>query len=465
MHGNKKKQLLAQIGRFRARFAQSVIPALGQVLPKDRLMGWIVEEVGIYRERLYGPLTTLMLFIEQALSADHSCQDTVAHGLSSRIALGQTPSSLHTGAYCKARTRLPLALPTRAAREVGEQMCASQPTTWRWRTREVKLVDGTTVSMPDTKANQARFPQPASQQLGCGFPIARLVAVVSLSCGALLQWALAPYEGKHTGEMALLWRLKAMLSPGDVVIADRYYTSFFLIAALLASGIDVIFRQHASRKTDFRKGQKLGARDHVVSRTRPVRPGWMDETTYASFPETLSLREVQVGGYTLVTTFTDAKDVHKDELLALYRQRWQLELDLRAIKTVMQMDVLRCKTPDMIEKEIAVHFLAYNLVRAVMAHAAVAHDQRPRQLSFKAALQLLNAFEMNLRHAPRGSLAERCGVLLKALAQCRLPDRPNRVEPRLVKRRPRWTRWLQKPRHELRARLRRKQERRARWCA
>jgi hypothetical protein len=207
MHGNKKKQLLAQVGRFRARFAQSLPSALGQVRSKERLMRWIVEETGTYRERLYGPLSTLILFIEQVLSADHSCQDTVARGLSSRIALGQSPLSLHTGAYCKARARLPLALPTRAAREVGRQWCASQPVAWRWREREVKLVDGTTVSMPDTNANQTRFPQPKSQKRGCGFPIIRLVAIVSLSCGAVLAWALSPYEGKNTGETALLWHL------------------------------------------------------------------------------------------------------------------------------------------------------------------------------------------------------------------------------------------------------------------
>lgn len=195
MHGNKKKQLLAQVGRFRARFAQTLPSTLGQVLSKERLMCWIAEEAGTYRERLYGPLSTLMLFIEQVLSADHSCQDAVVRGLSSRVAQALAPLSLYTGAYCKARARLPLALPTRAAREMGEQLCAAQPALWRWRGREVKLIDGATVSMPDTKANQGRYPQPDSQKHGCGFPIARLVAVVSLSCGALLRWALAPLPG------------------------------------------------------------------------------------------------------------------------------------------------------------------------------------------------------------------------------------------------------------------------------
>lgn len=460
MHGNKKKQLLAQVSRFRARFAQSLPSALGKVLSKESLMRWLKEEVGAYRERLYGPLSTLMLFVEQVLGADKSCQDAVARDLSGRIALGQPPCSLYTGAYCKARRRLPLALPTRAARELGEALCAAQPDHWRWRGREVKLVDGTTVSMPDTKANQARFPQSMSQQRGCGFPIARLVAIVSLSCGAVLNWALSPYEGKGAGETALFWALKGHFRPGDVVIADRYYTSFFIIAALLALGVDVVLRQHATRKTDFRQGERLGPRDHAVAWQRPARPDWMDQATYEAMPKTLRVREARIGGYTLVTTLV--RGVPKEELLSLYRQRWQLELDLRAIKTVMQMDVLRCKTPEMVEKEIAVHFLAYNLVRTVMGQAALVCDQPPRRLSFKAALQLLNAFERNLRHCPRGTIAERCAILFKALAQCRLPDRPNRAEPRVVKRRPRWTKWLQEPRHTLRARLRRRQQRRQR---
>ncbi len=196
-----------------------------------------------------------------------------------------------------------------------------------------------------------------------------------------------------------------------------------------------------------------------------MRPAWMDETTYGEMPETLCLREVRVGGYTLVTTFTDPGEVHKEELLRLYRNRWRLELDLRAIKTVMQMEVLRCKTPEMVEKEIAVHFLAYNLVRTVMAQAARMSQRLPRQLSFKATLQLLNAFETNLRHCPHGAVAERMAALLQAVAQCRLVHRPNRVEPRLVKRRPRRTRWLQQPRHVWRARLCRQQTRRIRECA
>src|SRR3989338_1512995 len=175
MHSNNKKRLVEQVRRFRARFVQSVGTVLSEVIPRQSLVEWVIEEAGAYRERIYGPFTTLVLFIEQVLGADHSCQDAVARGLSARVALGQSPSSLNTGPYCKARSRLSLSLLERLAREVGRRVCAGQPAAWRWRNREVKLIDGTTVSMPDTEANQASFPQHREQKPGLGFPVARLV--------------------------------------------------------------------------------------------------------------------------------------------------------------------------------------------------------------------------------------------------------------------------------------------------
>lgn len=460
MHRNKKKCLAEQVRRFRARFVQSVDTVLADVIPGQTFVQWVIEEVGVYRERIYSPFATLVLFIEQVLGADHSCQDAVARGLSARVALGQSPCSLNTGPYCKARRRLPLSLLTRLAREVGARLCAAQPAAWRWRGREVKLIDGTTVSMPDTNANQARFPQSRGQKPGLGFPLARLVAVVSLSAGAVLEWAMAACEGKKTGETALLWRLMPHLQRGDVVIADGYYAGYFMIAGLIALGVDLVMPQHHLRITDFRRGERLGVRDHVVAWVRPQRPDWMDEATYTRMPETLTMREVRAGGRTLITTLTDARDTPKQALAELYAMRWHVELDLRAIKTVMQMDILRCKTPAMVEKEIAVHLLAYNLVRAVMAQAACMNNLLPRQLGFKAALQLLNAFEMTLRHGSPQGLSIRRTALLTGLGRRRLPHRPHRVEPRAVKRRPKQHWLLTKPRHLLREQLLKAQERR-----
>lgn len=464
MDSSKKRHLGEQVRRFRARFVQSVGAVLGDVIAADALRQWVSEEAGGYRERVYGPLTTLVLFIEQVLGADHSCQDAVARGVSARVALGQAPCSLNTGPYCRARGRLALGLIERLGREVGHRLCAGQPVGWRWRGREVKLVDGTTLSMPDTAQNQVRFPQSREQKPGLGFPLARLVAVVSLSCGAVLAWASGPCEGKETGETALLWGLARRLCPGDVVVADRCYAGYFMIALLVLLGVDVVIRQHQRRVTDFRRGERLGVRDHVVSWVRPQRPAWMDEATYEAMPETLRLREVRAGGWTLVSTLTDPREVSKHELLELYRMRWQVELDLRSIKAVMQMDILRCKSPQMVTKEIAVHVLAYNLVRAVMARAAYLGHVLPRQLSFKGALQMLNAFEENLRHCPRGRLAIRHAHVLAGIVQLRLPHRPGRVEPRAVKRRPKPRRLLTQPRHILRERLLKLQEQHIAAC-
>jgi len=458
MNHIKRPEHTGQIKRFCARFAQGAGSALGRVIPQKDLIQWIAEEAGNCRERIYGPLQTLMLFIEQVLGADQSCQDAVARGVSQRVGLGQSPCSLNNGPYCKARARLALSLVERLGREIGERLRAGQPDVWRWRGREVKLIDGTTASMPDTSANQAEFPQSRTQKPGLGFPLIRLVAILSLSCGAVLGWATGPCRGKQTGETALLRQLAHCLRSGDIVIADRYFSGYFLLVWLIRQGVDVLVRQHQLRHTDFRRGKRLGTKDHVVAWERPPRPAWMDGVTYAAMPETLALREVRIGGLTLVTSLIDAKDVSKKELLTLYHARWQVELDLRSIKTVMQMDVLRCKSPEMVKKEIAVHLLAYNLARAVMAQAAFLGHVLPRQLSFKAALQLIRAFEENLRHAPRGRLAVCRACLLAGISQVQLPHRPDRVEPRAVKRRPKPTPFLTQPRHLLKTAILKQQK-------
>lgn len=459
MNDSKKRQVADQVKRCRARFAQSVDGVLGEILPAALLKRWVAEEVGPYRERIYSPLRTLMLFLEQVLSADHSCQDAVARGVSAQVALGQKPSSLNNGPYCDARQRLSLGLPTRLAREVGARLTERQPAEWLWRGRQVKLVDGTTVSMPDTQQNQTCFPQSRQQKPGLGFPLARLVAIVSLSCGAVLEWAVGACEGKLTGETALMWELSRHLKRNDVVIADRCFAGYFMIALFVMLGVDVVIRQHQLRSTDFRRGTRIGKRDHVVTWARPIRPAWMEQATYDTMPEILTMREVRISGWTLATTFVDANDVSKGELLKMYQLRWQVELDLRSIKDVMQMGVLRCKSPEMVKKEIATHMAAYNLVRAVMAQAAYLGKVHPRQLSFKGALQVLRAFEENLRHCPQGRLAVRRTYLLAGIAQLKLPTRPGRVEPRAVKRRPKPRKLLTKPRDILRKKLIKQQQR------
>lgn len=238
--------------------------------------------------------------------------------------------------------------------------------------------------MPDTEANQAVYPQPTTQAPGVGFPLARMVGVICLSTGALIDAAMGPHAGKATGELALLRRLESAFSAGDVMLADALYCSYFLIATLARAGVDVLFAQQGARVTDFRRGEKLGPRDHRVCWRKPtVRPDWMNPQEYAAFPNHLTLREVKVSGKVLVTTMLDARAVHKAELGALYASRWHAELDFRNIKTTLGMDLLSGNTPQMNEKELWVHWLAYNLIRLLMAQAAANAVVHPRQLSFK----------------------------------------------------------------------------------
>jgi len=319
------------------------------------------------------------------------------------------------------------------------------------------------VSMPDTPANQAAYPQHTAQAPGIGFPIARLVVVFCLACGTALDAALGRYQGKQAGETALLRGLDAALDPGDVLLADRHYGGWFDLALLGERGVDAVVRLHQQRGCDFRRGRRLGPTDHVVDWAKPAqRPGWMDEATYARLPDRLAVREVgvrvtQPGFRTrhlvVVTTLVDAAAVTAADLAALYRARWHAELDLRSLKGTLGMDVLRCKTPAMVRKEVWAHLVAYNLIRAVMARAALEFGGPPRDFSFKGALQAVRAFAERLVGATRATAAELYEWLLIAVGSYQVGDRPDRVEPRKRKRRPKHYPLLMQPRAAARAAL------------
>jgi hypothetical protein len=413
----------------------------------------VQQHGGQYRDRVYPPLRTLGLFIDQALSADGACQDAVARNLSERTGRGASGCSLSTGPYCKARRRLPRELIVQVHRALARRMEQAQPSGWRWHGRSVKLVDGTTVSMPDTPANQEAFPQSSSQQPGLGFPVARLVAIISLGHGTPLEWAMAACQGKDTGEQALFRELCGSLQPGDVVLADRLSCDYWTLAMLKARGIDLLACHNARRSFDFRCGKRLGRNDHIVHWKRPPCPPWMDKESYASMPATLSVREVRVNGRVLVTTLLDARWAAPAELDRLYASRWNVEVDLRSIKAEMGMDILRCKSPEMVRKEVAVYLLAYSLVRAVMAQAASLAHVLARALSFKGAMQVLSAYHQQLRHSAGARISVMISHVLGALSALRLPCRPNRVEPRAIKRRPKPHRLLMVPRHLARLQL------------
>jgi hypothetical protein len=415
-----------------------------------------------FRERIFVPLVTVATSLSQVLDPDPSARQAVARLVAHRAAAGLAPCSPDTRAYRKARQRLPEAVWAELTRRTGRDLLWEAPARWCWRGRDVKVVDGTTLSLPDTPANQQAYPQPASQRPGLGFPVLRLGALFSLAVGTVLDIAVGPYQGKQTGEPSLFRSLHHRLGAGDVLLADRYFCGYCQIALVGQRGADIVMRLHHRRHADFRRGRRLGRDDHVVTWPKPKqRPDGIGAATFARLPDTLRLREVRVRvpGATsrsrtlvVVTTLLDPRAYPKDSLAALYRRRWQAELDLRSLKTVLQMDVLRCHSPALVRKEIWAHLLAYNLLRKVMAQAALKHHLEPRQISSKGTLQTLNAFRDRLQGCATRELTALCHCLLDAVATQRVGNRPDRVEPRAKKRRPKPYPLLNRPRAQARKR-------------
>ena len=428
--------------------------AFFNLLTGEEMLDEVESVLPPHRERLFPPTETLSMFLAQALNADRSCQKAVNSAAIHRMAGGLPSCSTHTGAYCRARQRLSTAMVCTLTRSTGQWVLAHAPRSWHWRNRPVRLVDGTTVTMPDTPANQAAYPQSPNQKPGLGFPLCRIVGIVCLGSGALLNAAISPYQGKGNDEQSLLRSMLGTLADGDVLVGDAFYATYFLLCALGARNIDAVFEQHGSRSrmTDFRRGRRLGQRDHLIVFQKPVvKPGWMSEDAYEQAPETLTVRELRAGGKTLVTTLLCSKQTSKADLRQLYRDRWHVELDLRNIKITLGMDRLSCLQPAMVIKEIWVYLLAYNLIRMMMAQAARHTHWLPRQLSFKHTVQICIA----LPHHRNLILDDdrRC-VLYALIAQQRTGDRPDRIEPRALKRRPKTYPLLTQPREIARAKIR-----------
>lgn len=412
---------------------------------------------------IWTPAFTLWTLLTQAASRSKSCVAAVARALVLRVSLGRSPCSESTGAYCKARAKLPVVLLARLTTHLGDELERQAAKDWQWKGRRVLLGDGTTLSGPDTPENQAEYPQPNTQKRGLGFPMIRLVVLLGFATGALVGAGIGPESGKETGEMALLRELLDRFQPGDVFVADRAYCSYWLVAALQARGVDVALRLHQSRHYDFGVGQSLGHDDHVVTWDRPAhRPDWMDKPTYDAMPETLTVREVRFrvdrpGFRTreiiVATTLLDAKQYSKGEIAELYHHRWRVELSIRDIKQTLGMDVLRGKTPEMLRREIWTHLLAYNLVRQVIAQSAREREVSPRGISFAGAMQTLDAFRVTLQMGDGESWVKKVEALLWAIGGHRVGERPDRCEPREVKRRPKAYPMMIRPRATRRAEL------------
>ncbi len=450
----QQRRLHHGVAQLRHQFAQCAGSIFGNAMPEAEIRQIVEEEAGAYRDRIYPPIETLRLFIGQVLSEDRACQEVAGRRLSERIAKGESACSLNTGPYCKARQRLPLQIPVRLLRGLGRRLEAKMQTAWRWRGRCAKLFDGTTVSMPDTLDNQNIFPQSPEQKPGLGFPMARIGALIGLASGAVLGHAVAACAGKGSGEQTLMRSLLPLIEDGDIILADALLANWCLIADIKARGGDVVMTQHGSRRTDFALGTLLGAKDHVVEWPRPKQPTWMSVDDYRRYPQTLRMREVEIGGRVLVTTILDPDSVAPQALDALYALRWSIEVDFRTIKAGLEMDVLRCQSSAMIEKEIAVYLLAYNLVRWSIASAAALADVLPRTLSFIGAKRILLAFADQLRRFPRKRLSIMLAIVLASIASLRLPHRPGRIEPRAKKRRPKPLPLLTVPRQLAREKIR-----------
>ena len=438
-----------QIDWFRRQFAQHACLPFSDVLPAQ-VVAVALESLGRrFYDSLYSPVTVLWLFLSQVIDANPTLAATVENFLAWRLAQGMSPCSTDTGAYARARKRLPEDLLAMLTKHTGREVERAALGQWRWLGRVVKLFDGSTVSMPDTPENQAAFPQSRTQSPGVGFPLARIGVLFSLSVGTVLDLGIRRWAGKFQSELSMLRDMIPSLEAGDVLLTDRYLCSYMEIALLLRQGVDYVGQIHAHRNVDFRRGRRLGPHDHVVEWNKPRRPEWMSPKDYAMIPETVSIRELRFRivrpGYrtrtiVIATTLLDGELFSKDELANLYRLRWDAEINLRSLKTMMNMDVLRCQNPDMVRKEIWAHLLAYNLIRTVIAQAAAKHGRHPRQISFTRAMRTLEAFRPAIAHVPSERLADLYEHMLTAIASHEIGKRPDRLEPR-----PTWRRMRKSP--------------------
>lgn len=459
--GNTIKQL-------RQKFSDSVGLPIRDALPASVIETALHAENVTYRRCLFDPMITIWAFVSQVLDTDRCCRKAISRVfayLADAQDLPEHPVLLpdgqaDTGAYCKARQRLSEAVLTRLYRQVATHLEAGVDTTRLWCGRHVYLVDGTTVLMPDTPDTQAAYPQHPNQKEGCGFPIAKLVAIFSLATGALKE---AITDVWSAYEPALLRHISACFAPGDVLVGDRIYCTYVDIAVLRQRLVDTLFRLHQARKVDWGQGKRLGKHDHLFVWEKPKQcPKDISAHLYAQLPLTLDIRVIRFTiehkGFrthqiTVATTLLDPVAYPTADIATLYGLRWDVEIDLRHLKTSMEMDMLRTKSPAMARKELAIYFLAYNLIRSLMTEAAQRHGKDPLRLSFKGTLQHLTTFLPLLATSDPQKRQQHYDTLLIFVAREQLPDRPHRVEPRVVKRRPKSSRWMQEPRAVLKQQL------------
>ena len=407
------------------------------------------------RERVYSVRRTFFGFLGQVLKPDTSCREIVRQIQALLLLQDQGPVDENTSAYCQARKRLPLDRLCRA--RVG-LAAAGETMAQRWHGLRPKVIDGTSVSLPDTKKNQRAYPQSGRQKPGCGFPWLRLVGVFSLSTGVLLDYAKG---NKHQSELRLLRGLLDTFRRGDLVVADRGFSCYVLLALLWRRGVASLFRLHQSQAADWRKGKRLGKQDRLFTWSQPrLQPPWLPQCLWQTLPKQLTVRVIRFPlhrrGYrseavTLVTTLLDPENYPAQDIAQLYLRRWKIELWFRDIKTSLGMEVLRCQTPQMVHKELEMFLIAYNFIRCLMVQAGAINHVTLDRLSFKGSVDSLRQFSLAIAQAHSKRKQNHLIVeLLEVIARDEVPDRPERLEPRAVKRRPKDYQLLNRPRHLMR---------------
>lgn len=466
---------LADSSRSSSRSFQKIVAAFlaqpglpfANVLSAERIERTFAKHGNLFGSgAIYSTAVMVWSFIGQVLrdGKEASCRSAVARIVTYCDQQELAAPTADTGDYCKGRAKLSAAALRDVAREVAAEVEQQADAGWLWKGRHAKLVDGFTFTMPDTQMNQAEYPQAKSQKPGVGLPIARAAVILSLATACALDLALGPYAGKETGETALLRELLGAFVSGDVAVADRFYCSFMMIALLLGRNVHVCARMHQQRHVDFRRGQRLGKYDHLLVWTKPQRPTWMDQATYDAIPEVLEMREIRYQvvqpGYrsqtiTIATTLTDVAMYSKEDIAQLYGFRWSSELDIRSIKQSLNLCHVRCKSPEMVRKELWTTLLGYNLIRITAAAAAMLHDKQPRQISFTGTCQYVLCWWMlaACEAIAADHLEGHCRLLLSQIAEYEVANRPGRLEPRVLKRRRHGYQLMQEPRHVLRAKL------------
>lgn len=423
------------------------------LLNGPELSGTFKPFVSKHRNRIYPTPIVLSMFMSQVLTKDSSCQKAVDDFNIKRMAAGLPEIGSSTAAYCKARKGLSLDLIASLNEAVSKQICDHVPSQWKLKGRNSRLVDGTTMLMPDTEENQMGFPQQPVQKEGLGFPICRMVIITCLETGALINSSMSSYLGKQTGETSLLRNIMNSLDKGDILLGDAIYSSYFDLLQLLERGIDYLFEQNGPRQrnVNFSLGKKLGGKDHIIKIEKPrIKPEWMAQEAFNSAPKFLMIREFKAGGKVLITSMLDAKEMPKKMLGDHYKKRWSIELDIRNVKTTMGMEMLSCKTPNMVIKEVCVYLLAYNIIRLLMMQSALISDILPREISFKHCIHLWLAW---CQQVSLNGIEKNTEIFI-LMAQRKVGNRPGRVEPRAIKRRPKAYSLLMRPRAEMNADIR-----------